>query len=173
MRAGVFALTGIVNFAYWVIADPGYEESGTQTEWPYVIGFSGAILCLAVACPAYAQLVGGRGVFRVSLIPAGAFAVGSVVNIVEDGLGVDWAFFGFVLTTAIGLLGLLAFTVAVAYEGRRGRRLLALVPAATIAGVIVYVAAGGPILLATWLAAAALALTLPRRSATLPAPATR
>ncbi len=169
----LFILTGVANFAYWAIADPGFEESSTQTEWPYVLGFSGAILCLAVALPVYAQLVGGRDVVRVSLIPAVAFAVGSLVNVVEDGLGVDGAFLGFVLTTAVGLLGLLALSVIVASHGRGGRRLLALVPAATIAGIIAYVAAGGPIMLATWLAAAALAPTLRRRPPTQPALATR
>ena len=47
----LFILTGVANFAYWAIADPGFEESSIQTEWPYVLGFSGAILCLAVALP--------------------------------------------------------------------------------------------------------------------------
>jgi hypothetical protein len=138
-----------------------------------VLAFSGAILCLAVACPAYAQLVGRKGVYRVSLVPAAAFTLGSLVNIVEDGLGLDWAFLGVVLTTAVGLLGLLAFTAVAAYAGRGADRLLALVPAATTAGIIAYVAAGGPILLGTYSAAVVLALTLPRRRAAQPALAAR
>jgi hypothetical protein len=173
VRAALFSFVGVFNFAYWLIADPGYEESATQTEWPYVLGFSVTILSLAFAYPVFAQLVGGRVVSRVSLVPAAGFALGSLVNIVEDGLGMEWAFFGFVLTTAIGLLGLLALTAVVTYVGRGGYRLLALVPAATIVGVIAYVPAGGPILLATWLAAAALALVLPRHTPAQPALATQ
>jgi hypothetical protein len=112
-------------------------------------------------------------VYRVSLVPAAAFTLGSLVNIVEDGLGLDWAFLGVVLTTAVGLLGLLAFTAVAAYAGRGADRILALVPAATTAGIIAYVAAGGPILLGTYSAAVVLALTLPRRRAAQPALAAR
>ena len=73
----------------------------------------------------------------------------------------EWAFFGFVLGTAIILLGLLALTIAVV--AREGQRPLALVPAGTMAGLLFFVNAGGPVMLAIWLVAAATALVPMRR----------
>jgi hypothetical protein len=58
-------------------------------------------------------------------------------------------------------LGLVALTGVIAFNGRGGYRLLALVPAGTIAAIILFVVAGGPIMLASWLTAGMLALALP------------
>jgi hypothetical protein len=52
------------------------------------------------------------------------------------------AFFAFVFGTSITLVGLLALTVAVV--AREGQRPFALVPAGTMAGILFFVAAGGP-----------------------------
>jgi hypothetical protein len=77
----------------------------------------------------------------------------------------------FVACSAITILGLLGLTIAIALPDRGTRRLLALIPTATLAAIILYVIAGGPLMLATWLAAAAAALALPNRSSVRPAPA--
>jgi hypothetical protein len=53
-------------------------------------------------------------------------------------------------------IGLLA--LAVALVTRENQRHFALVPFGTSAAILLYVAAGGPIMLVTWLVAAALAL---------------
>ncbi len=45
-----------------------------------------------------------------------------------------------------------------------GQRILALIPAGTIAAIVLYVVAGGMIMLITWYAAAAAALVLPMRT---------
>ena len=65
LRAALYTLVGVLFCAYWVIADPGYDESATQDDWAYVLGFSAAILSLSFALPSFARLVGGRVAFRV------------------------------------------------------------------------------------------------------------
>jgi hypothetical protein len=165
IRAALFALMGVVFFVNWTVCDPTYEGSKCTDDWNVVLGFSAMFLLLAIAVPLFARLVGGRSVFRVSLVPAGGAALASLSNILEDGLKIDAAFFGFVLGTAGIILGLLALTAVIVFGGRGGDRFLALVPAGTMAAVIFYVIAGGILMLITWLAAAALALALPRRTA--------
>ena len=165
LRAAFFTAVGVTFLVFWLITNPSYEEKDTQDEWPQVLAFSAVILTLAFALPLLAQLAGRRNVFRLSLIPAAGAALSSVANIVEDGLRVRWMFFGFVLGTSIILLGLLVLAVALVRGGRGRARLLAVVPAGTMAGVIVFVVAGGPVLLVTWLAAAALALATPKATA--------
>ncbi len=64
-------------------------------------------------------------------------------------------------------LGLLALAGVLLITGAGRYRLLAIAPAGTVAGIVLFVVAGGPIMLATWLAAAALALVLAGR---VPAP---
>jgi hypothetical protein len=84
LRAALFAFVGLAFFVYWVVADPSFEESASQSEWSYVLAFSGVILLLAFAVPTLAQLVGGRLAFRVSLVAAAGATLSSVANIFED-----------------------------------------------------------------------------------------
>ncbi len=102
----------------------------------------------------------GIGCFdcRSSLVAGAGAALASASNIFEDGLQIGWVFFVFILGTAIFDLALLALTVVIARTGRGGHRLLALIPAATVAAIIFYVWAGGAIMLVTWLATAAVSL---------------
>ena len=67
-------------------------------------------------------------------------------------------------------LALLGLIVVIGLTGRGSHRLLALVPAGTLAAIIFYVWAGGVIMLVTWLAAAAVALAPPLRPVGLTAP---
>jgi hypothetical protein len=164
LRPALFAFVGVAFFAHWVVTDPSFEETATQSEWRYVLAFSGVILLLGLAIPLLAEVVGGRLVFRVSLVAAAGAALSSVANIFEDGMHMEWVFFVFVLGTATMLLALLALTVAIMLTGRGSLRLLAPVPLATAGGILLYVVAGGPLMLATWLTAAALALFLPART---------
>lgn len=43
-RVGVNLLTGIGYFVYWAVVRPTAEASATQSQWPYVLWFSGTIL---------------------------------------------------------------------------------------------------------------------------------
>jgi ABC-type Fe3+-siderophore transport system permease subunit len=161
-----FALVGAVFLAHWLLADPSYDESASQSEWPYVLFFSGVIALLALAVPLLARLAERRLAYRISITVAAGASIASVANIVEDGLQIGWFFLVFVLGTALMVLGLAALTIAIAFAGRGGRRLLALVSAGTLTAIILYVVIGGPLMLATWLTAAALAL--PAESGTSP-----
>ncbi len=140
-----------------------------QDEWAYVLAFSGVILSLALAILLFAQLAGGRWVLRLAGAAAVGAALTSVASIFEDGLRLDWVFYVFVLGGAIEFVGLLALAVVLAV-GERGRHgLLAIVPVGTAIAIIAFVAAGGPLMLATWLGAAVFALSLrPRRLASPP-----
>ena len=157
LRAALFALVGIASFMHWVVTDPS-SEGPISTEWPHVLAFSALLLTIAAALPVYGRMIGGRRVLRLSLIAGAGAALASVANIFEDGFGIGWFFFIFIVSTAIIDLALLAMTVVIARTRRGGHRLLALIPAATVAAIIFYVWAGGVIMLVTWLAAAALAL---------------
>ena len=101
--------------------------------------------------------------WRLSLLAGAGATLSSLANIVEDGLRHDWAFFAFILGSAIGVVALLALTAVIAFTERGRRRLLALVPAGVVAGYLLYVAAGGVIMLTAWLGAAAMAFVLPAR----------
>ncbi len=68
-----------------------------------------------------------------------------------------------ILGTGITLIGLLALTIAIV--ARTGQRHFAVVPLGTVAGLLLFVIAGGPVMLATWLVAAALALAPTRKQA--------
>ena len=159
VKATVFAFVGVAYLAHWALTNPSPDPTPSQSEWSSVLAFSGVILLLTFAVPLVARVSGGRLAFRASLIVAAGAGVASVANIVEDGLHVSWFFFVFILGTGIMQLGLLALTIALAR--RDGFRFLAAVPAGVIAGIDFYADAGGPIMLATWLGAAALALALP------------
>jgi hypothetical protein len=56
----------------------------------------------------------------------------------------------------IVLLGPLGLTIAFLQVGRGRGRKLAVVSAGTLAGIVLFVPAGGPILMASWLAAGSL-----------------
>lgn len=169
-RAVWFALLGAAFQLHWVLTDPSLQVSANQDHWVNVIAFSTVIAGLAVALLVFARLVDSRVVMRVSVVAAAGAGLGSAANIVEDGLHQDWAFFVFILGSAILDLGLLTLTVVFVVVGRGRQRLLAFIPAGTLAGIILYVVAGGPILLATWLAAGAIALATSTRPAARAAP---
>jgi MFS family permease len=171
IRFALFALVGIAFFVYWLLADPSYEEKVTQSEWRNVLGFSSVILLFALAVPILARLDGRRLAFRTSLVAAAGAALSSIANIFEDGLHMGWVFLFFAVGAGLMLLGLLVLTFVFLLDARGRFRLLALVSAGSIAGILTFVAAGGPIMLTTWLTAAALALILPIRSPKPAAPA--
>lgn len=156
-RVGVNLLTGISLFVYWVVVRPTAEASATQSQWPYLLWFSATILTLAFAVPAFGRMIGGRWVVRLALVAGATAAWNSAVNIVEDGFGQDWAFLLFAIGTAGILLSNIALAAVLAFRGQARRRALALIPLGTAAGILAFVSVGGPLMLVTWLAAAAIA----------------
>jgi len=164
LRAALFALTGVAFFVYWVVANPSFEGAAGQTEWPHVLGFSAVLLSLALALPVFGRMVGGRWVTRLSLVAGAAVATSSIANIFEDGLNIEEAFLFFILGELVMLAALLPLSAVIAWTGRGPHRLLALVPLGTVAGLILFVVAGGVIMLVTWGAGAAFALALSTRT---------
>ncbi len=160
VRMASFALAGTACFAYWWIFDPTNDAKASQFEWRFVIGFTTALLILAVAVWLYGEMVGGRWVRRGSKVGAIGLGIGGVANIFEDGLGIDWVFFVFVLGTAISLTGLIVASISITVTDTGPRRLLALVPAGTAVAIVAFVAIGGPLMLVTWLAAAMVAFSI-------------
>lgn len=156
VRALLFAGTGVAWFTLWFVAGPSPTTASMQ-EWPSVIWFSATLLTLALALVTFGRMVGGRSVMRLATIAAAAAGVMSVVNIVEDGFRVEAAFYAFVLGLLIldVVLGGLALAIARTEAGRR--RLLAAIPAATLAAIL-FPPVGGPLMLGAWLAASAVAL---------------
>lgn len=156
-RSLLFALTGVLLFVYWVVARPSFETTASMTEWTHVLWFSATLLSLAVALPVFGRMVGGRWVVRLASIAGAGTGLSSAANIFEDGFQIEAFFFAFILGTLILDVALLALTIVIARTFPGRYRLLALIPAGTVAGIFLFVVAGGPILLVTWLAAAAVA----------------
>ena len=154
-RALLLTLPGVAFLAYWVIADPGYEASAAQTTWPHVLGFSGALATLAVALPLFGSQVTGRNARRWSAVAAAAAGANSLTNIIEDGVGVEGMFMVFVAGTAVMIVALIGLSVVIATAPGSTSRLLALIPVGTVVATVAFVAAGGPIMAATWIGAAA------------------
>jgi hypothetical protein len=118
-----------------------------------------------------AQLIGRQGVFRVSLVPGVDSVLAGFSNLVEDGLQLGWAFWPFILGTAVIVVGLVAFTGVVVGAARGRVQLLAAVPVATLLDVLfLHDAGGGVLVLAAWLPAVALIVGLPTRTGAPAAP---
>lgn len=163
----LFVLAGAGFLAYWLVADPSHDS--VKEGWAWVLAFTGFLFLLAVACAGFARMVGGRSVTRWAAVACLGFASAGIANVFEDGFGMGWAFLWFVLSTAVSLVGLLATTLAVALTQHGYRRLLALVPAGTFVGCVLFVEAGGAIMLLTWSGAALAALLVHRPHARLAA----
>ena len=148
LRGGLFTIVGVGFFVVWLqMLDSGGQIPEAPANWFGVLFFSALLIALAFALPTFARQIGGRIVFRASLVPAVGAGLGGVANILEDGLHLEWAFWLFILSLAIIDLGLFAFAIVVAFT-RRGRgRLLAAVPAATLAAVLLFPVIGGVLML--------------------------
>ena len=141
-------------------------------EWPTVLWFSATLLLLAVALPVFGRMVGGRQVVRMASIAGLGVGLSSVANIFEDGFRIDGFFFAFILGTMTLNISLLMLTIVITRRVAGRDRLLAIIPAGTVAGILLFVTAGGPIILITWLGAATAAVLMSGRSPIPIAPTT-
>jgi len=171
-RSLLFALTGILWLVSWVTG-PSFEMTASMARWLVVLAFSAALLSLAVALPVVGRLVGGPSVVRSAIIAGAAASLCSVANVFEDGFQIEWFFFVFVLGLLTLDVALLALTIVIARTAPDRYRLLAVIPAGTLAGILLFPMVGGPVMLITWIAAAAAALKMPSgRTPVLVAPTT-
>lgn len=58
------------------------------TDTKYALLFSAALLILALALAVFGRMVSGRWVLRLSLLAGAGAALGSIANVVEDGLDI-------------------------------------------------------------------------------------
>lgn len=171
MRALLFAATGVAFFVLWAGAHPSNEMTAAMKQWPMVLWFSATLFVLAVALPAFGRMVGGRSIVRWSSIAGAGIGLSAVANIFEDGFGIDAAFFGFVAGTIIMEISLLSLAAVIARALPGRARGWALIPLGTVAGIVFFVGAGGPVMLVTWLGAAVAAVTAARPHVPIPASA--
>ena len=170
MAAFLFAL-GVGAWLHWSITDPSFDTTEAQSEWQHVLGFSALVLGLAVGAAALGRTLSQTtAVRRLAQILITTGVLSAVTNVVEDGFGVDAAFFAFALLIGIQLLALVGLAIALGLSVRGPRRLLAAAPLASAIGVLLYVNAGGPILLCTWCGAGAYLLATRAPTVTLSTP---
>lgn len=153
LQLALFWIIGAVWFARSVqsLTHPNFTDPQSAWDWSAVVSYSVALLALAVGLVVLARLVGGRIPLIASLVAATGATIAAVGNVIEDGLGRAWAGNAFYLPgSVLYLLGLIALTLAIATY-RKGRlRLLALVPAATLVGLMLLERGGGVLVLAAW-----------------------
>ena len=152
-RALLFAATGVGWFIFWFVGGTTQTVESMQ-QWPNVVRFSAILLLLAVALFTFGRMVGDRSVMRLATFAAAAAAYLSVVNVIEDGFRVEAGFLFFV-GGLIALDLILAGLTLITLRDTVGRRkLLALIPGGTLAGILLSPIAG-PLILAAWLVASA------------------
>ena len=159
-RSLLFALTGILWLVSWVVP-PSFEMAPSMAKWLVVLLFSASLVSLAGALLVFGRMVGRPQVVRLATLAGALAGLCSGANIFEDGFQIEWFFFVFVLGLLILDVALLALTIVIARTAPDRYRLLAVIPAGTLAGILLGAAVTGPIMLLTWLTAAVVALKVP------------
>lgn len=133
------------------LTGPDFQHPVTVSDWFATLGFSAVLFGLAAALLMFGRMFGDSRIRRVSFVPGIGAALGGASNILEDGLQLEWAFWAFVLSAGLTVLGLAALTIAIVVLARGGDRLLAAVPAATLVGQLVFPVGGGLLVAAAWI----------------------
>ena len=129
--------------------DPNFTSPNSAADWFAVISFSVAFALLPVGIwillhRSHLKPVSVRVLSVAAVVTAGSAAV---ANVVEDGFGVSEAGTVYLVGATGTLLVLLVTALAVAI---RGPRSLALVPLATLFGMLNFERGGGLIVLVAW-----------------------
>ena len=170
-KAAIFVLTGLLWLVYGALIQLGanYLDPRHLIDFAAIYLFSGALLSLALALPLLGRLGSRSWMERVGLLGGIGSGSAAVVNVLEDGLNIEWMFLPFVVSALVLAVALLLLTVGFAFFEQGWARLLALVPVSGLIGA--QGLAGGLVALVAWLSAAAFVL-MRRRTApvkTLPA----
>ena len=152
----LFTAVGIGFLVLFVhqLTGPNFQHPVTLSDWSATLGFSAALFALAAALARFGRMFGDLRIRRVSFVPSFAAALGGTSNVLEDGLQLEWAFWAFVISSGLMVLGLAALAIVIAGVARGGDRLLAAVPAATLVGQLVFPVGGGLLVAAAWLGCA-------------------
>ncbi|MDL2334580.1 MAG: hypothetical protein QFC55_00935 [Chloroflexota bacterium] len=156
--AALFVLTGVLWLAHGALIQAGadYLDPRQLIDFAAIYLFSAALLALAFAVPALGRLSSRRWAARVGLIGGIGSGTAAVVNILEDGLNIEWMFLPFVVSALTVTVALLVLTLAFALFEHGAYRLLAIVPLSGLLGFQGLL--GGALALAAWLGAAAFVL---------------
>lgn len=160
----MYALAATISVAYWFVARPTHAVSDQASQWPYVLFFSGLLATMAIGLLGYTTSISHRSAKRAGYVATAALLGSSLVNIIEDGLDVETMFFVFVAIILTTLVALLVMAGMLLLNPRGNKRLLGLVPAGLLVGVIFFVEVGWLVMTATWGIAIALEMRSPRRA---------
>jgi hypothetical protein len=151
MKAVLLWLLGLLWAARSLqsFTDPDFRSPGSAADWFAVGSLSLALLLLPVGgWILLERSTIGLGAARLLSLAVGLAAdTAAVANLVEDGFGVSGAGSVYFAGVAATLLALLAVAVALATGGSP---LLALVPLATVAGMVNLERGGGALVLIAW-----------------------
>ena len=161
LRVGVYVLAGTTSLAYWLVVRPTHEASDQMSQWPYVLFFSGLLATMAIGLLGFTTTISHRWARTAGYIATAALLGSTLVNIIEDGLDVEAMFFAFVAATLTTLVALLVMAGILLLNPRGSQRLLALVPAGLIAGIVLFVEIGWLVMPTTWGIAIALGARTP------------
>ncbi len=104
-RAALFALVGVGLLLHWVRQLSGWRPPLASSDPKVVVAFTALLLALGLALWQFGVMVAVRRVRRAAAVPGVAAAVCAVTNVIEDGFGVESAFFLFIAATLVVLLG--------------------------------------------------------------------
>ncbi len=121
---------------HWMVADPPQDETSQQHEWFFVVFFSAVVLVIGAGMLVVAHQAPVPGASRAAWFVAGAALAASLTNLVEDGWGLDQAFFAFVVELLVLLLGCVVLAVTILARERGFGRVWAAVPLATVVGIM-------------------------------------
>jgi hypothetical protein len=162
LRVAVYVLAAVTSLAYWLVARPTHDASDQMSQWPYVLLFSGMLATMAIGLLGFTTSISHRSARRAGYVATAALLGGSLVNVIEDGLDVDAMFLAFVATTLTTLVALLVMAGILVLNPDSEQRLLGLVPAGLIVGIMLFVEVGWLLMPATWGIAVALEVRSPR-----------
>lgn len=126
----LFAAVGLAFLGLFLhgLTGPDFRHPATVSDWFATLGFSLALFAIAAALPMFGRMFDELRIRRVSFVPAVGAALGGASNVLEDGLQLDWAFWFFVSSAGLVVVGLAALSIAIALLGRGSDRLLAAFP---------------------------------------------
>lgn len=161
--ATTFVLTGIVWLAYGALIHAGadYLDPRQLVDFTAIYVFSAALSAFAIALPLLGRLGTRRWIGRCGMLGGAGAGAAAIVNIIEDGLNVEWMFLPFVVSALVVAIALLLMTVGFALFERGADRLLAFVPLAALIGFQGLL--GGVVALAVWVGAAIFVLRRSQR----------
>ena len=147
-RATLFSLVGVGFLLHWIRQESGWRPRLPSSEPEVVVAFTALLLAHGLALWQFGAIVPDRRVRRAASALGVAAAVCAVANVLEDGYGVESAFFLFIAATLVLLLG--QFLLAVVVLRTTGSWLLASTPGLSGLALALYPPLGGPLMLCAW-----------------------